>query len=51
MKEAKKAKSENKAIQAMKKASEIAMENGIADMTIDEINAEINKTRNYAETC
>ena len=33
--------SENKAIRAMKAASRIAEENGIADMTLDEINAEI----------
>ena len=33
--------SENKAIRAMKTASRIAEENGIADMSLDEINAEI----------
>ncbi len=32
---------ENKAIRAMKSASRIAAENGISDMTLDEINAEI----------
>lgn len=37
--------SENKAIRAMKAASRIAEENGIADMTLDEINAEIAETR------
>ena len=37
--------SENKAIRAMKTASRIAEENGIADMTLDEINAEIAEAR------
>ena len=37
--------SENKAIRAMKAASRIAEENGIANMTLDEINAEINAVR------
>ena len=37
--------SENKAIRAMKAASKIAEENGIADMTLDEINAEIAEAR------
>jgi len=37
--------SENKAIRAMKTASRIAEENGIADMTLDEINAEIAEVR------
>ena len=37
--------SENKAIRAMKTASKIAEENGIADMTLEEINAEIAATR------
>ena len=37
--------SENKAIRAMKAASRIAKENGIADMTLDEINAEIAEAR------
>ena len=36
---------ENKALKAMKAASLIAEENGIADMTLDEINAEINEAR------
>lgn len=36
---------ENKAIAAMKAASKIAIQNGIADMTLDEINAEIAETR------
>ena len=37
--------SENKGIQAMKAASRIAVENGISDMTLDEINAEITEAR------
>ena len=37
--------SENKVIRAMKTVSRIAEENGIADMTLDEINAEIAATR------
>lgn len=37
--------SENKAIQAMKNASRIAAENGLSDMTLDEINAEIAEAR------
>lgn len=37
--------SENKAVKAMKAASKIAAENGIADMTLDEINAEIAEAR------
>lgn len=37
--------SENKAVSAMKAASKIAMENGISDMSLDEINAEIAATR------
>lgn len=37
--------SENKAIQAMKQASELARQSGIADMTLDEINAEIAAAR------
>ena len=36
---------ENKALNAMKAASRIAEENGIADMTLDEINAEIAEVR------
>lgn len=39
---------ENKAIQAMKQASELARQNGIADMTLDEINAEIAAARENA---
>ncbi len=37
--------SENKGIQAMKAASRIAVENGISDMALDEINAEITEAR------
>ena len=37
--------SESRGIDAMKAASRIASENGIADMTLDEINAEIFDTR------
>ena len=37
--------SENQGVKAMKAASRIAEENGIADMTLDEINAEIFETR------
>lgn len=37
--------SENKAIKAMKSASRIAAENGLSDMTLDEINAEIAEAR------
>lgn len=37
--------SENKAVKAMKAASKIAAENGISDMTLDEINAEIAEAR------
>ncbi len=37
--------SENRGIQAMKAASHIAAKNGIADMTLEEINAEISETR------
>ena len=36
---------ENKGVSAMKRASRIAEENGISDMTIDEINAEIADAR------
>ena len=36
---------ENSAIAAMKKASRIAAENGIAEMSLDEINAEIAEVR------
>ena len=38
-------KSENKGIEAIKAASLIAEQNGIADMTLDEINAEIAEAR------
>ena len=37
---------ENKGIRAMKAASMIAEKNGISDMTLDEINAEIAEARN-----
>lgn len=37
--------SENKALKAMKAASRIAEENGIADMMLDDINAEIAEAR------
>ena len=40
---------ENKALKAMKAASLIAEQNGIADMTLDEINAEISEARKAAE--
>lgn len=36
---------ENKGLKAMKAASKIAYENGISDMTLDEINAEISEVR------
>lgn len=36
---------ENKGIKAMKAASVIAIENSIAEMTLDEINAEIAEAR------
>lgn len=38
-------KAENKALKAMKAASAIAEENGISDMTLDEINDEIREAR------
>lgn len=38
-------KAENAGIRAMKAASRIAEENGIADMTLEEINAEIAEAR------
>lgn len=38
-------KSDSRALKAMKAASRIAEENGISDMTLDEINAEINAVR------
>lgn len=37
--------SENEAISAMKEASMIAIKNGISDMTLEEINAEIAEAR------
>ncbi|MCR5735478.1 MAG: type II toxin-antitoxin system RelB/DinJ family antitoxin [Lachnospiraceae bacterium] len=37
----------NRGLEAMKEASRIANENGIADMSLDEINAEINATRKH----
>ena len=37
---------EKAAINALKRASEIAEENGIADMSLEEINAEISAVRN-----
>jgi len=36
---------ENRGVSAMKRASRIAEENGISDMTLDEINAEIAAAR------
>ncbi len=39
-------KAENTGIAALKRASRIAAENGISDMTLDEINAEISEARN-----
>ena len=38
-------RTENRGIQAMKRASRIAEEQGVADMTLDEINAEIAEAR------
>ena len=38
-------KPESRGLQAMKEASRIAAENGIADLSLDEINAEIRKAR------
>ena len=35
----------NKGMEAIKEASRIANENGISDMTLDEINAEIDAVR------
>ena len=35
----------NRGLEAMKEASRIASENGIADMSLDEINGEINSAR------
>lgn len=40
---------ENPGIRAMKKASRIAAEHGISDMSLDEINAEISAARKQAE--
>ena len=40
-------KPENKGLQAMKEASRIAAENGIADLSLDEINAEIAAARGH----
>lgn len=37
--------SENQGVRAMKEASRIAAEQGIADMTLEEINAEISEAR------
>lgn len=37
--------SENRGLRAMRVASRIAVENGIDDMTLDEVNAEINAVR------
>lgn len=36
---------EHKALKAMKEASRIAKDNGISEMTLDEINAEISEAR------
>lgn len=41
-------RSESGALKAMKAASRIAEENGISDMTLDEINAEISAARKQA---
>ena len=38
---------ESKGLQAMKEASRIAAENGIADLSLDEINAEISAARGH----
>ena len=40
-------KPESKGLQAMKEASRIAAENGIADLSLDEINAEIAAARSH----
>lgn len=40
---------ESDALKAMKAASRIAEENGISDMTLDEINAEISAARKQAD--
>lgn len=39
------APAENRAVRAMREAARLAEENGIADMTLDEINAEIAEAR------
>lgn len=41
--------SESGALKAMKAASQIAEENGLSDMTIDEINAEISAARKLTD--
>lgn len=41
--------SESSALKAMKEASRIAEENGISDMSLDEINAEISAVRKQAD--
>lgn len=41
--------SESEALKAMKAASQIAEENGISDMTLGEINAEISAARKQAD--
>ena len=43
------ASSESKAVRAMRAASRIAEENGIAEMSLDEINAEIDQARRTNE--
>ena len=40
-------KPESRGLQAMKEASRIAAENGIADLSLDEINAEIAAARSH----
>ena len=40
---------ENKGISAMKRASKIAKEYGISDLSLDEINAEIREARGWDE--
>ena len=42
--------SENPGIAAMKEASRIAAQNGISEMSLDEINAEISATRDLEKT-
>ncbi len=41
---------ENKGMKAMKEANRIAAENGISDMSLDEINTEIAETRRCAQS-